>query len=70
MSKKLKERAVGIINYEKKEISLMKSKKNAIYVKKSFVRMKMMKIIKAEKRLRITAIIQENVEQLLIASVI
>ena len=62
MSKKLKERAVGIINYEKKEISLMKSKKNAIYVKKSFVRMKMMKIIKAEKRLRITAIIQENVE--------
>ena len=51
-----------------KKISLMKSKKNAIYMKEIFVRMKMMKIIKTEKRLKITAIAQENLEEVLIAS--
>ena len=64
------------INYEKKEmipmkkISLIKNKKHAIYVKKSFVWIKMMKIIKIEKRLKTTAITQEDLEELLIANAI
>ena len=48
----------------------MKIKKHAIYVKESFVRMKMMKIIKREKRLTTAVITQENLEELLIASAI
>ena len=39
-----------------KKISLIKSKRHVIYAKKSFVSIKMMKIIKTEKRLKITAI--------------
>ena len=35
-----------------KKRSLIKSKKNAIYVKESFVRMKMPKIIKTRKKLK------------------
>ena len=50
-----------------KKIFLMMSKKHAIYVKEDFVQMKMMKITKAEKRLKIAAITQENLEELLIA---
>ena len=46
------------------------SKKHAISVKEDFVRMKMMKITKAEKRLKIAAITQENLEELLIANAI
>ena len=53
-----------------KKISLIKSKKHAIYVKESFVRIKMIKIIKTEKRLKIAAITQENLEEPLIASAI
>ena len=48
----------------------MKSKKHVIYVKESFVRMKMMKIIKIKKRLKITVITSENLEELLIACAI
>ena len=39
-----------------KKISLIKSKRHVIYTKESFVLIKMMKIIKTEKRLKITAI--------------
>ena len=39
-----------------KKISLIKSKRHVIYTKESFVSIKMMKIIKTEKRLKITAI--------------
>ena len=53
-----------------KKIFLMMSKKHAIYVKEDFVQMKMMKITKAEKRLKIAAITQENLEELLIANAI
>ena len=49
-----------------KKISLINSKKYVTYVKESFVRMKMMKIIKIEKRLKITAITLENLKELLI----
>ena len=45
----------------------MKSKKHVTYVKEIFVRMKMIKIIKIKKRLKITVITQENLEELLIA---
>ena len=50
-----------------KKISLIKSKKHVTYVKESFVRMNMIKIIKIEERLKITVITQENLEELLIA---
>ena len=63
-----------IINYEQKEITPLtyeenNNKMHAIYIKKSFVQINMMKIMLIEKRLKITAIIQENLEQLLIANV-
>ena len=46
----------------------MKSKKNATYVKKSFVMTKMEKRnLKYTKKLEIIVIIQENLEELLIA---
>ena len=49
----------------------MKSKKNATYVKKCFVMIKMIKRnLKYTKKLEIIAIIQENLEELLIALVI
>ena len=66
-----------IINYEKKEMIPLsyeenksyKEQKYVIYVKKGFVLIKMMKIIKTKERLNITAITQENSEELLIANV-
>ena len=45
----------------------MMSKKYVIYVRKSFVRMNMMKIIKTKKRLKILVITQENLDELPIA---
>ena len=50
-----------------KKIGLMKNNKYVIYVRKNFVRMNMMKIIKIKKRLKITVLTQENLEELLIA---
>ena len=78
LCKKLKEHAKKIINYEEKEllpllmkkISLIENNKYAIYAKKSFVWIKMMNIILMEKRLKIIAITQKNLEQLLIANAI
>ena len=50
------------------KISLMKSKKNVTYVKKSFVMIKMKKRnLKYTKKLEIIVIIQENLEEQLIA---
>ena len=51
-----------------KKISLIKNKKYNIYAKKSFVWIKMMKIIKIKEMLKITAITQENLEELSIAN--
>ena len=76
LCKKLKERTMKTIDYEKKKwyhwlmkkISLMKNKKHVIYVKKSFVWIKMVKIIKIKEGLQITTITQENLEELLIAN--
>ena len=76
LCKKLKEHAMKIINYEKKEmIPLTKeenmSHKNLLslpYMSKSFVMIKMTKTILIEKRLITTAITQENLEELLIVS--
>ena len=45
-----------MIPLTKEKKSLIKSSKNAMYAMESFVRMKMMQIIKREKRLKITAI--------------
>ena len=51
-----------------KKLSFMKSKKTAIYVKKSFVLMKMMKInLNYAKKSEIIVATQENLEELLIA---
>ena len=75
----LKKHAIKIINFEEKEmkpltdsdISFMKSKKYVIYVKKSFIMVKMKKInLNYIKKLGISVIIQENLEELLIAFVI
>ena len=65
---------MGLINYKKKEMillryeeSLMKSKKYAIYAKKSFVMMKMKKMnLNYTKKSEIIVIAQENLEDLLI----
>ena len=77
LCKKLRECAMKIINYEEKEMiplrkkkSLIKIKKNVIYAKKSFVWIKMIKIILIEKRLKIIVIILENLEELLIVNTI
>ena len=51
-----------------KKISLIKNKKHVIYAKKRFVWIKMMKIIKIKEMLKITAITQENLEELSIAN--
>ena len=51
-----------------KKIIVIMNKKYVIYVEKSLIGIKMMKIIKIEKRLKITAITQENLEELLIAN--
>ena len=69
--KDLREHAMKIVNYEKKEmillmvkkISFMKSKKSATYVKKDLVLIMTTSIIKS----KIIVIKQENVEELLIA---
>ena len=52
------------LNYE--ENSLKKNKKLVIYAKKIFLWIKMIKIIKIEKRLKTTVITQENLQELLI----
>ena len=78
LCKKLKQCAIKIIDDEEKEMipqtkeekSLTKSKRNVLYVKKSFVWIKMVKIIKIEKRLKIIVIKQENLEKLLIVNAI
>ena len=50
------------------KISFIKSNKNATYVKKSFVMIKMIKInLKHTKKLEIIVIIEENLEEQLIA---
>ena len=75
LCKKLKNRTMKIINYEKKEMiqllkkkrGLIKNKKYVIYTKDSFLWIKMMKTILIEKSLKITVITQKNVEELLIA---
>ena len=73
--KDLRDQAMKIIKYEKKEIikklSLIKSKKFVIYVKKNLVLIKMMKMnlnytIKSE----VIVITQENLEEPLIIYVI
>ena len=51
-----------------KKISLTKNKKHVIYAKKSFVWIKMMKIIKIKERLKTTVIIQKNLGELLIVN--
>ena len=71
----LKEHAMKIINYGKKEIISLTGEENGPYekqevchiCKKSFVRMITMKIIKIKRRLKITVLTQENLEELLIA---
>ena len=77
LCKKLKECAMKIINYEEKDMipltkgkkGSIKNKKRAIYVKKSFVWIKMMKVMLTEKRLKIIVITQQNLEELLIVNV-
>ena len=59
-----------MIQLTKEEKRSYKKRKHVIYVKKSFVTIKMMKIILIEKRLKITVIIQENLEELLIVNAI
>ena len=51
-----------------KKISLIMNKKHVIYAKKSFVWIKMMKIIKIKERLKIIVITQENLEELSIVN--
>ena len=53
-----------------KKISLTNNKKHATYAKKSFLWIKMIKIMKIKPRLKIIAITQENLEELLIVNVI
>ena len=78
----LKELGTKIVNYEQKEMipltdkenkyyEVMKSKKNAAYVKKTFVIIKMKKWnLNYTKKLEIIVIIQENLQELLITFVI
>ena len=54
-----------------KKLFIMKNKHYVIYVKKSFIMIKMKKMnLKYIKKLRIIDIIQENLEELLIVFVI
>ena len=78
-SKDLNEQATKITNFKKKEmipqqiviLSFMKRKKYVIYVKKSFILIKMIKInLNYIRKLEIIVIIQENLEERLIAFVI
>ena len=65
-----------IINYEKKEVIPLikeekrsyKNKKHVIYVKKSFLMIKMIKAILIENRLKTTVITQEILEELFISN--
>ena len=75
----LKELRTKIVNYEEKEMipltdkenKFYEERKNATYVKKSFVMIKMKKRnLKYTKKLEIIVIKQENLEKLLIAFVI
>ena len=72
----LKELGTKIINYEQKEMIPLtdnekEPKKNATYVKQSFVMMKMKKrYLNYIKKLETIVIMQENLEELLIAFVI
>ena len=73
LSKKLKKHAMKIttmkmITLTKEEKMSYKNKKHVIYPKKSFVMIKMMKTILIDKRLKTTAITQENLEELFIVN--
>ena len=74
--KELKKVAMKIINYDKKEMityeenKFYKEQETCHICEESFVWIKMIKILKTAKRLKITAITQENVEELLIANAI
>ena len=59
-----------MIPLTKEENKSYKEQKYPIYAKKSFVWIKMMKIIKIKERLKITVITQENLEELLVANAI
>ena len=71
LCKKLKECAMKIIDYKEKEMIPLikkekksyKNKKHAIYAKKSFVWIKMIKIIKIKGRLKIIVMTQEILEE-------
>ena len=72
----IRNHATEIINYEKHEmipltdegIKFFEEQKNATYAKKSFVMMKIKKInLNYTKKLEIIVILQENLEELLIA---
>ena len=72
----IRNHATEIINYEKhemipltdEEIKFFEEQKNATYAKKSFVMMKIKKInLNYTKKLEIIVILQENLEELLIA---
>ena len=53
------------------EISFMKSKKNVVYAKKSFVVIKMRETnLNYTKKLQITAVTLENLEELLIVFIV
>ena len=77
LCKKLREHTMKIINYEEKEMIPLTDEENKSYEEREVchicietfcVDMKMMKIIKIEKRLKITVITQENLEELLIVN--
>ena len=71
--KDLKDQAMKIINYEKKEmiLSFMKCKKFVISVKKNFALIRMMKMnLKYTKKSEIIVIALKNLEELLIMFVI
>ena len=60
-----------MIPLTEEEISFMKSKKNVVYAKKSFVVIKMREInLNYTKKLQITAVTLENLEELLIVFII
>ena len=52
-----------------KKISVIKNKNHTTYMKKRFVWIKMMKIIKIKERLKTTVNTQESLEELLIVNV-
>ena len=76
LCKKLKERAMKIVDYEKKEMIPLTKEENKSYkeqeschiCKEKFCVDKMMKIILIEKRLKTTVITQENLEELSIVN--